>query len=157
MPIEWVIYKPAEIFGGLKNEGIETLISDVLTKKRVIFPAGNEKMYPISLEDTARVIREELFMPEAAGKTQILNGPEGFTYQEAIHLVMNLTHREVRGIGIPRFLMLLIKYMLRLLPLHVGIVPDQIDRFYASKPHVFRSDIQDRLGDYILQVQQRSS
>jgi nucleoside-diphosphate-sugar epimerase len=157
LPVQWVIYKPAEIFGGLKNEGIENLITDVLTKDRVIYPAGNEKMYPLSLRDTAHIIRKELFDSYVSGKVQILNGPEGFTYKEAVILVNKISQRNTKTIAIPQILMVLIKYILRILPLNMGIVPDQIDRFYAGKPHIFREDIRDQLSDYILEVSKRLS
>ena len=155
LSVKWFIFKPAEIFGGLKNEGIETLILDVLTKKRVVFPAGNEKLYPISLNNTADVIRKLSFSQEGWNQTVILSGPKGYTYKELVDLVIKIAGKNVQTIAIPSFVMYGIKWMLGLLPFQLSIVPDQVDRFYALKPSEIREDITDRIEDYIPVVQNR--
>ena len=130
---DWLIFRPSEIYGGLKNEGIEKLILDVLTKKIVVYPAGKSEMYPIALEDTINLMSKFIFEENSKNQVIILNGPIGFTYKSAVDFISNIGKTKPLTIPIPKFAMYLIKYVLTILKLKIGIVPDQIDRFYCEK------------------------
>lgn len=130
----WMIFKPGEIFGGAKSEGIESLIDDAIQKKFLVYPGGESQMYPVSMDDTARVIYEWTFEKKSLREVVTVNGSEGFTYAELIMKIADYTGRKPFLLPIPKVVMTLIKTVLKLTGLRLSIVPDQVDRFYAPKP-----------------------
>ncbi|KPM47271.1 NAD-dependent epimerase/dehydratase family protein [Jiulongibacter sediminis] len=147
----WIVFKPGEIFGGIKSEGIESLIDDAIQKKFVVYPGGKSQMYPVSLNDTARVIYEWTFEKRCFGEIITVNGPDGFTYQELIRKIASYTGQKPILLPIPKVTMYLIKAALKLLGLRLGIVPDQVDRFYAPKPVQYLDFPFEKIDAYLLQ------
>jgi nucleoside-diphosphate-sugar epimerase len=146
---DWLIFKPSEIFGGAKNEGIETLISDVLKKPYAFYPANGEKMYPVDLKDTAAIMHYYSFVQDTSNQSIIINGKESFGYKELIKLIAQKANRTTIAIPIPRFVMYSVKYLLQITGLKIGIVPDQVDRFYAVKNHQELNYPFKSIGQYI--------
>jgi nucleoside-diphosphate-sugar epimerase len=147
----WLFFKPGEIFGGIKSEGIESLINDAIHKKFVVYPGGESKMYPVSLVDTAKIIFTKCFENPAWGQVITVNGEEGFTYPELIRRIGKYLNKKHLLFPIPKPIMYLIKFLGRVSGLKFGIVPDQIDRFYAPKPVGDLDYPFTRIDDYILQ------
>ncbi len=130
----WIVYKPSEIYGGMKNEGIESLIQDALSKTVQIYPGGESLMYPVSLEDTSKLIYEYSFEKGHWNQTLIVNGTEAYSYKSLIELVSKITGKSKILLPIPKFIMYFIQWVISNTGLKISIVPDQIDRFYAPKP-----------------------
>ena len=88
----FVVFRPSEIFGGQKGEGIDQLIFDAKTKKIIACPIGIDyKLWPIFLNDTVELIFEYLFKRKTNCETITLNGPQGFTLKEIINLTAKIS------------------------------------------------------------------
>ena len=144
----WLIYRPSEIFGGSKNEGIDSLINDVSTKKIQLYPAGvKSKLFPIHVDDAVKLMFD--FM-NVNCKTIGINGNEGYTYLEFINKVSTLMGKNVIALPIPKFVMIVLKYTMETFNLKLGVTPDQIPRLYCIKPHNSNQlEIKNKLKNYI--------
>ncbi|AWV97860.1 NAD-dependent epimerase/dehydratase family protein [Arcticibacterium luteifluviistationis] len=130
---EWLIFRPSEVFGGSKNEGIEKLIFDAINKKVIFFPAGGEKMYPVDLEDVSSVMYLQAFVENKTNEIVTINGAEGYTYSDLIRKVAKKTGTKKILLPIPKMVMFMIRDVVKALGLKIGMVPDQVDRFYSKK------------------------
>ncbi|MFT5885207.1 MAG: nucleoside-diphosphate-sugar epimerase [Arcticibacterium sp.] len=127
---DWLIFRPAEVFGGSKNEGIEKLIDDALKKMFIFYPSGGEQMFPIDLADTAKIMYEE------SSKSQeliIIGGHEGYNYPDLIKKIAAMADKFTFAIPIPKLCMFALAKLVKVFSLKIGMVPDQVDRFYAKK------------------------
>ncbi len=130
----YLIFKPSEIFGGVKNEGIEGLIEDSKHKKFVICPSQlKHLMYPIALNDVVELMYYYIFEAQETNKTIILNGPKGYSFIDVVKLVNQIANHKSTIIPIPKAIMYLLKTIIKVLPINIGLVPDQIDRLYCKK------------------------
>ena len=130
----WTILRLSEVYGGSLSEGIEKLIVDVINKLYVLCPVGMpSKFYPIHIDDTAKLMHSRIFNGDYQNKISVINGPDGFSYFEVIELTKTISGREVKVIFLNRKLMFLIKFIARVLPVNIGMVPDQVDRLYSIK------------------------
>ena len=132
--IDWLIFRPAEVFGVNKGEGIENLILDVFNKKRILYPQGlKSKLFPIYIHDLVDIIYDNIFNKEITRQTITLNGNEGYTYKELIEHIGNIIKKHPKTIPIPKCFMYLIKWGLTLFRINTDITPDQIPRLYSRK------------------------
>jgi nucleoside-diphosphate-sugar epimerase len=130
----YLTIKPSEIFGGIKSEGIEGLIEDAKHKKFVICPAQlKQLMYPIALNDVVELMHKYIFENAPNPKTIILNGPKGYSFIDVVKLVNQIKGSKSLIIPIPKVFMYFIKTIFKVLPINIGLVPDQIDRLYCKK------------------------
>jgi nucleoside-diphosphate-sugar epimerase len=130
----YIIFRPSEIFGGQKGEGIDQLISDAKTKRIIACPVGiDNKLWPIFLDDTVALIYAYLFNRNTFCETITLNGPEGFTLKEIVNLTALISKRKVFILPIPKIILLFIRVILETLKLKIGPKPDQISRLYSEK------------------------
>jgi nucleoside-diphosphate-sugar epimerase len=146
----WLIFRPAEIYGGSGVEGIESLIHEVLTKKWIFCPASlPSRIYPIGVDDTARIIHDAVFNRRFGNKMITVNGPKGFTYMELARYIASAAGVEAILLPVPKIVMYLLKFFLTQLPLNCGIVPDQVDRLYSRKKKEFLDFDYSDFGAYI--------
>lgn len=130
----YLIFRPSEIFGGAKNEGIDKLIEDALLKSTLVTAKGvPTKFYPIYLEDAVRWISEKTF--DLNFKKQIIriNGNKGYSFLDIINYIEKTKNKKIRIIAVPKFIMFLIMYICKIIPFYIGILPDQILRLYSIK------------------------
>ncbi len=131
---EWLIIRPAEIFGGSTTEGINQLIEDIRSKSWVICPVNlSHKLYPIHLYDAARIISKHIFELESRSQVVTVNGREAFSFFELIQYISGALEKKINIIPIPRFLMFTIMYALQITGIRTSIVLDQIPRLYGAK------------------------
>jgi nucleoside-diphosphate-sugar epimerase len=146
----YIIFRPAEIFGGQKGEGIDQLLIDAKTKKIIPCPVGiKHKLWPISLDDTVELMYQYSFENTKSNYIKVLNGPEGYTMKEIIHLVAKTHLKSPIIIPIPKPILFLIKKVLEIIKIDIGIKPDQIDRLYAPKPVEIIKFNFEKLEDFI--------
>jgi nucleoside-diphosphate-sugar epimerase len=130
----WTILRLSEVYGGSISEGIEKLIVDVIDKSYVLCPVGiPSKFYPIHIDDTAQVMHSRIFNDTYQNNISVINGPDGFSFFEVIELTKTISGRKIKVIFLNRKLMFLIKFIARMLPVNLGMVPDQVDRLYSIK------------------------
>ena len=145
----WTIFRPSEIFGLAKGEGIEKLIQDALHKSKLLCPTGiPTPLYPIHINDVVSSMAETIRSKNRNGILRI-HGPKGYSYKEIIQLVHNVSGRHSRIIPIGRNWMYFIKNILQVLPFQVSIVPDQVDRLYSAKETAVPSNTSVSLEDYV--------
>lgn len=131
---DWLIFRPAEVFGTSKKEGIENLIEDTKKKKIMICPTGlKSKLYPIYLEDVAIIMHDCIFNKKDSRKIITINGDQGFSISEIVRLVSQAAGKRTFIIPVPRIFMFAIKWVLQTFNIQAGIMPDQISRLYSFK------------------------
>lgn len=154
----WLIFRPAEIYGIRKNKGIEKLINDVLKKKTLLCPMNlSSRLFPIHVKDTAHIMHDYIFNKDLNNKTVTINGQEGFSYQEIIQYICCISGKKINIIPIPKFVMFAIKWLIEILRINIGIAPDQIPRLYGNKQIEELNYNLINLGDYINQKLNQSA
>jgi nucleoside-diphosphate-sugar epimerase len=127
-----IIIKPAEIFGGTKQEGIDALIEKVKNNHFIFYPSGIEdKIYPIHIDDAAKYMAEILNNNQQGKYT--VNGVEGFTMLQFIQHLAKIFNKKIIAIPIPQFVLHIICFLQQFLKLKIGIYPDQLKRLKAKK------------------------
>jgi nucleoside-diphosphate-sugar epimerase len=146
----WTILRLSEVYGGGKNIGIEKLINDVINKPFVFCPGGiPSKFYPIHVDDAVELMNSRIFDDSYLNKITVINGSEGFSFQEVIELTRSIAKSKAKVITLNRKLMFLIKTLVNIFPMNIGIVPDQIDRLYSIKHHEISEGSLMKMGTYI--------
>ena len=131
---DWTILRPSEVYGGDKKEGIEKLIEDVRSKSIVLCPTDiPSKLCPIYIQDAAHLMQKYIFDNRSRNQKIIVSGPKKFSYLEVVELVKRISGRKVKVIFLSKRFMFFIRWIVRICPLNLGIVPDQVDRLYAKK------------------------
>jgi nucleoside-diphosphate-sugar epimerase len=134
----WLIIRPAEIFGTDKNEGIEKLITDVKTKKIILTPVNIKyKLYPIHIDDALNIMYDAIFTENIKKQILSVNGNDGYTYFELVNVLEKKFKKKVFIIPIPKIIMFALKHLIKLFNIRTSIVPDQIDRLYSKKETQF--------------------
>ena len=132
----WTILRPSEIYGGSKKEGIEKLINSVIDNSVVFCPLDvPSKFFPIHIDDAVQIIHKCSFNNEYIAKIAVINGSKGLSFQEVIEITRNISNSKVKVIFVRRKLMFILRRFAKMLPFHVGILPDQISRLYGIKHH----------------------
>jgi nucleoside-diphosphate-sugar epimerase len=129
------IIRPAEVYGGTKQEGIDSFIQQVKTKNFIVYPAGvKDKTYPISLDDTTTMIADCI----ANNQRGIIyvNGPEGFTLKVFLATISKSLNKHPKLIPIPTFVISMVCFIQQFSKLKIGIYPDQMKRLSVKKIHI---------------------
>jgi nucleoside-diphosphate-sugar epimerase len=130
----FLIIRPAEIFGGGKNEGIDNFIIDACHKKILICPIQiPSKLTPIYIDDVVNQIRDVAFDSNLKNTSVTIQGEKAYSMYEIIKLCNKIKNFKSFIIPVPKVLMFIIMHLLRLFKLKVGIFPDQIERLYCLK------------------------
>lgn len=130
----WTVLRPAEIYGGTKNEGIEALIHNALTKRVILCPKGvPTDFYPIHIDDAVNAMHQAAFGTISTNEIKVIASSKGYSFLDIIELAKAISKRNPRIIFIKKSWMFLIRDLASLLPFSIGIIPDQIDRLYATK------------------------
>jgi nucleoside-diphosphate-sugar epimerase len=129
-----LIIRPAEIYGGTKQEGIDAFIEQVKTKNFIVYPSGvKDKMYPICLDDTTSVIADSINNNEKG--IVYVNGPEGFTLKEFLETISSSLNKNPKLIPLHAFFIEILCFKQQFLKLPIGIYPDQMKRLKVKKEH----------------------
>lgn len=130
----WTILRPSEIYGYNSKEGLEKLINDVINKSIVFCPLNiPSKFFPIHIEDAVQMIFKNTFDTNCINKLTFVNGNKGFSFIEVIELVKSITNKKVHIVFIKKEMMFIIKKIASIIPINIGIIPDQIARLYSVK------------------------
>jgi len=130
----WLILRPAEVYGGDKNEGIEKFISGVIKHPIALYPVGvPTKLYPVHVDDVAEILYKVIFAEEISNEKITICGPKGYSFPELLHLIKSTKEKPIFSIPISKNFMFLIEKLTRRFPFYIGILPDQILRLYSRK------------------------
>jgi len=151
-----VIIRPAEIFGGNKGEGIDKAIINAMNGGVQACPVGVQSpMYPIHVDDAARMIANIVLSENVVGKTLFVNGNVPYSFRDLINEASRVCGRSVFVIPLPKPAMQLLAALSRLFPGNFGIVPDQVARLYSKKEHATGSVQTISLHDHIVSLCQK--
>ena len=130
----WLIFRLAEVFGGDSKDGISQLLRNAVTKRMVLCPVNvPSKLYPIHVDDAARIMHDEVFNSSRRNTTIHVNGKEGYSYRELVNLVGKAYGKWTWTIPVPRSAMFAIQWVIERFSLDIGIAPDQVPRLYSVK------------------------
>jgi nucleoside-diphosphate-sugar epimerase len=130
----YLILRPAEIYGGIKGEGIDKLITDALYKTLVVCPSHQSSpMAPIFVDDVIALMYQYIAESTTQSKSITLNGPQAYTMQQVVQLCASKRASKPIILTLPKFGLVLLKYILKVTKLKIGLYPDQIDRLYCPK------------------------
>jgi nucleoside-diphosphate-sugar epimerase len=130
----YLILSPSEVFGSVKNEGIESLIHDAQHKKIIPYPAGvKSPLSPIHVDDLTRLMTKWILAKDWPKEPVILNGPEDFLYPDLIRAIAKTSGNRPLLFPVPRFVMDLMAKASSLFPGKLPFTSDQVARLYASK------------------------
>lgn len=129
-----LIIRPAEIYGGTKQEGIDSFIEQVKNKGLIVYPSGvKDKMYPICLADATTMIADAINNHQKG--IVYVNGPEGFTLKEFLATISASLNKHPKLIPLHRVFLELICFKQRFLKFPIGVYPDQMKRLSVKKEH----------------------
>jgi len=130
----WLIFRPSEIFGTEKSEGIQKLISDTLSKTILFCPVNIKyKLYPVYIDDVVNIINDYIFNLNIKNQIITINGSEGYSYSELVKNIAAAANKKIMILPLPEFLLFFIKYFLSFFKIKSSVTPDQIDRLYCKK------------------------
>lgn len=130
----WLIFRPAEVFGVGKQEGIQKLIEDIANKKFVLCPMNvKSKLFPIHANDVIKIMIDCIFKNPKNNEIITINGDQGFSYPELIKFISGTISRKVIIIPVPKVIMYFIKLIIEMTGIDIGLSPDQIPRLYSMK------------------------
>ena len=132
--LDWTILRVAEIYGVIKNEGINALMAQVLRQKIVLLPGnGGFMLTPIHVGDVAAAVCAIAEAPAIKMKTYTLCGPKSYTIKEFISVMCQVMGSCRVGIMVPLFLVRLAAELKRVLPLPFRVTKDQVQRLAVPK------------------------
>ena len=138
----WCILRPSEIFGGKKQEGIDKLVKNLKEKKFHLYPKGLKcKLKPIFIEDVAYYIFQTLNASTYDRKTLNLTGPDAIDFVDILKYAKNIRKTKFFLIPVPKSIMQGLEKILRISPIALGLVPDQIPRLYRTNQIIADIDL----------------
>jgi NADH dehydrogenase len=94
--VPWVIFRPAEVFGGGGRDPILALVETVRTQTFVpILGDGSYELSPVHVDDVVAAVVRSLDVARAIGSVYTLAGAEAMSY-------LRLVERIERFLGLPR-------------------------------------------------------
>ena len=139
--LSWVIFRPAEVYGTKKEEGIDALINLVLTNKIIpIIGRGQYKFAPVFVDDVVKAALNLIQRNEIVKKTYTICGPESFTLNEFVSVLCQVYSLNRVRLYVPVFLVKMAVSLKHILPLPVPVTRDQIDRLQLYKNSDFSAE-----------------
>jgi NADH dehydrogenase len=131
---DFLIIRPAEVFGGTKGEGIDGALASAIKGGLNPCPVGlQSRMYPIHTTDAAVAIAAVILDKKTGNSTVYVNGSEAYSFYELLKLVESETGRRIWVIPIPKLVMKMAALFSTILNIDLGFAPDQVDRLYSPK------------------------
>lgn len=150
---DWIIFRPAEIYGIGKSEGIDNLINEIQNKRLIVCPVQiKSKLYPIYFNDVVKIIYNYSFVRQIKNQIITINGHKGFTYYELVTYLCNILSKRRIILPIPKVFMQLVRWFLAITKINIGLVPDQIPRLYSIKQNEKLNYNLTNIKDYLLHI-----
>jgi NADH dehydrogenase len=149
----WLILRPAEVFGGSKNEGIDSTVHSAMSKRIQPCPIGlRSKLYPIHRSDAAKAVYKAIFEDNVRNQIIYINGSSGYSFLEIIRLVEKVVGRRVTIVPLPHYVLAAAAFISAITGLNFGFVPDQVSRLYSKKEHGPGAETTLALEEYIAKI-----
>jgi len=125
---EWIILRPAEIYGAKDDEALSKLINQIQKSFFIPVPGmGQSELAPLFADDAVDAIINSLNCPRA-NEIYTIAGPKTYSYNEIVELIAKSFNKKIIRIPVPT---IILKTAGRFFPNH--IVPDQIPRLFVKK------------------------
>ena len=131
--LEWVVFRPAEVFGPGSPDAVNKVIQWIQSSPVVpVIGNGTYMLSPAYVDDVVAAIGESIISPEQDGRILILSGPEDMAFSELIDRICRFLRVKRVKIFIP---VTLVRWMIELSILLGGklLVRDQIPRLLCDK------------------------
>ncbi|MCK4539820.1 SDR family NAD(P)-dependent oxidoreductase [Candidatus Parcubacteria bacterium] len=125
---DWIILKPAEIYGAKNDEVIQKLINKI--KKSYFIPVpgkGDSELSPVFVDDVVAAIINSI-QSEKNNTSYILAGADSFSYKNLVNLIARAYNKKIKIIYIPLFILKIAALIFPRL-----LVKDQIPRLLVKK------------------------
>ena len=125
---DWIILKPAEIYGAKNDEAIQKLIDKI--KKFYFIPVpgkGKFKLSPVFVDDVAAAIINSIKTTKN-NSSYILAGADSFSYKNLVNLTTRAYNKKIKIIYVPIFALKIVALIFPRL-----LVKDQIPRLLVKK------------------------
>lgn len=100
--LSWTIFRPTMIYGAAGDRNLARLIRILTRTSLVPVPGGGQgKVQPVHVQDLAEVIVASTDVPEAAGQTFDIAGPDPMTLRELIEETARAVGKKVRVVWVP--------------------------------------------------------
>ena len=96
-----------------------------------------------------RLIFLSVVKKEESYAIKVFSGPESFTYKELVKEILNTQSRKVVIVPIPKILIMLAFYLLKISHLKIGVYPDQLFRFYNNPQNEVSPDKTITIAEYL--------
>lgn len=131
---EWVILRPAEVYGMGVGKGVDMLLDSM--QKLPIIPImgdGSYNICPVYVEDLVSSIEQAITKSDIGGRTYTIAGPKSYTYNELIDVILNAQGSKKLKIHIPFKLAALALKISALIFGDRFMVMDQLPRLVSKK------------------------
>lgn len=132
--LDWVIIRPAEVYGSSGKEGVDMILNNIQKFPFVpIIGNGKYEIAPVYVEDVITSMINVIERRDVKNRIYNIAGPESFTYNQFIDRVLSLKHLRKIKVHIPvvvfRFLAQVAVFMFK----DRFIVMDQLPRLFSGK------------------------
>lgn len=132
--MEWVILRPAEVYGASGKEGIDMLLNKLSSFPIIpVIGDGRYRVAPVHVSDVVSSVVTVLGDTSISGKIYTIAGPEAFTYNELIDRVLRIKGIKRPRVHIPVWIFRMAARILLSLQRGGGIAMDQLPRLLCSK------------------------
>lgn len=132
--IDWVILRIGEVYGLPDNGGVDALVRYIDRYPFVpVAGDGTARVCPVFIDDVLYAMRQALFKSDIRNRIYTIAGPESYTYNELVDLILRSRHINKPKLHIP---VGLLNFMLSASSLFFGDrfhVKDQIPRLMSPK------------------------
>src|SRR5690242_5113182 len=134
---QWLVFRLSEVFGASsKQDFIEKMISAALERRIALCPTNiPSKLFPLHVDDAAGIMHDLLFNKGICNEVISVSGTEGYSLKELLQCAGEVCHKKIIIVPVSKSIMLSCAKILELLPINIGIAPDQIARLYSVKQH----------------------
>lgn len=108
----------------------------------------DRRLYPVSIDDVIDHMHETIFPVPVRNEVVIINGREGFAYQELVLHLARRTDRSIVAVPVPKITPVLLAKLLEITGLEMDLVPDQVPRLYSGKPYIVPERELLSIGEY---------
>ena len=131
--LDWVILKPAEVYGAAESDVVYRLIKLVRQSNYVpVIGHGRYLLSPVFIDDVVDAILKTIQQDNAIGKKYILAGPEEFSYTEMIDRLSIFFNVKRVKVYVPLFLIKFLAFIFFIFKKD-DFVRDQVPRLICKK------------------------
>ncbi len=133
--LDWLIIRPAEIYGMDGGEAVTKLVSSIDRKAFVpIIGKAQYKVAPVHVNDVASALIRAIENKDLKHNIYTLAGPEDFTYKEFVNMILKIKKKKKIKIHLPIISIKIAAQILAVLKIkRPFIVKDQISRLMTIK------------------------